>query len=41
MAYTNKGDERNEKALIVIDVQAGMYTAGIPVHNGEKFLETL
>ncbi|WP_227495137.1 cysteine hydrolase family protein [Bacillus cereus] len=30
-----------KKALIVIDVQAGMYTAGIPVHNGEKFLETL
>ncbi|MGG0262882.1 cysteine hydrolase family protein [Bacillus mycoides] len=30
-----------KKALLVIDVQAGMYTAGIPVHNGEKFLETL
>ena len=30
-----------KKALIVIDVQAGMYTAGMPVHNGEKFLETL
>ena len=26
-----------KKALIVIDVQAGMYTAGMPVHNGEKF----
>ncbi|EJR54337.1 hypothetical protein IIM_02066 [Bacillus cereus VD107] len=30
-----------KKALIVIDVQAGMYTAGMPVHNGEKLLETL
>ncbi|MDR4902259.1 cysteine hydrolase family protein [Bacillus mycoides] len=30
-----------KKALIVIDVQVGMYTAGMPVHNGEKFLETL
>ncbi|WP_163253661.1 cysteine hydrolase family protein [Bacillus tropicus] len=30
-----------KKALIVIDVQAGMYTAGMPVHNGEKFLEIL
>lgn len=30
-----------KKALLVIDVQAGMYTAGMPVHNGEKFLETL
>ncbi|MFC9448314.1 cysteine hydrolase family protein [Bacillus cereus] len=30
-----------KKALIVIDVQAGMYTAGMPVHNGEKFLQTL
>lgn len=26
-----------KKALIVIDVQAGMYTAGMPVHNGGKF----
>ncbi|EEK61601.1 Acetyltransferase, GNAT [Bacillus cereus 172560W] len=30
-----------KKALIVIDVQAGMYTAGMPVHNGGKFLQTL
>ena len=30
-----------KKALIVIDVQAGMYTAKMPVHNGEKFLQTL
>lgn len=36
-----KGMSEMKKALIVIDVQAGMYTAGIPVHNGEKFLETL
>ncbi|MBH0346010.1 MULTISPECIES: cysteine hydrolase family protein [Bacillus] len=28
-------------ALIVIDVQTGMYTVGMPVHNGEKFLQTL
>ncbi|HHT7190835.1 TPA: cysteine hydrolase family protein [Bacillus cereus] len=30
-----------KKALIVIDVQAGMYTAGMPVHNGENFLQIL
>ena len=29
-----------KKALIVIDVQAGMYTAGMPVHNGESFTNT-
>ncbi|UYX55226.1 cysteine hydrolase [Bacillus thuringiensis] len=29
-----------KKALIVIDVQAGMYTAGMP-HNGEKLLKIL
>ncbi|KEK22891.1 cysteine hydrolase family protein [Bacillus gaemokensis] len=30
-----------KKALVVIDVQEGMYTAGGPVYNGQKLLETL
>ncbi|PFE03861.1 cysteine hydrolase [Bacillus cereus] len=30
-----------KKALVVIDVQEGMYTANGPVHNGQKLLETL
>ncbi|WP_243526556.1 cysteine hydrolase family protein [Bacillus pseudomycoides] len=30
-----------KKALLVIDVQEGMYTAGMPVHNGQKLIKTL
>ncbi len=30
-----------KKALLVIDVQEGMYTAGGPVHNGQELLENL
>ncbi|MBY0597583.1 cysteine hydrolase family protein [Bacillus bingmayongensis] len=30
-----------KKSLLVIDVQEGMYTAGMPVHNGQKLIETL
>ncbi|MBO1625724.1 cysteine hydrolase family protein [Bacillus arachidis] len=30
-----------KKALVVIDVQEGMYTTKGPVHNGQKLLETL
>ncbi|WP_459502718.1 cysteine hydrolase family protein [Bacillus sp. C1] len=30
-----------KQALVVIDVQEGMYTAGGPVHKGQKLLETL
>lgn len=41
MEYRPRGLRDMKKALIVIDVQAGMYTAKMPVHNGEKFLQTL
>ncbi|ENQ3080091.1 cysteine hydrolase family protein [Bacillus multifaciens] len=30
-----------KQALIVIDVQEGMYAAGIPVHNGSNLLQNL
>ncbi|SFC72901.1 Nicotinamidase-related amidase [Bacillus sp. 491mf] len=30
-----------KQALIVIDVQEGMYTVGIPVHNGSELLRNL
>ncbi|MBO1580504.1 cysteine hydrolase family protein [Bacillus sp. XF8] len=30
-----------KKALLVIDVQEGMYTANGPVHNGQELLENL
>ncbi|MDM5155298.1 cysteine hydrolase family protein [Bacillus sp. DX1.1] len=30
-----------KKALIVIDVQEGMYTVGVPVHHGKELLEKL
>jgi nicotinamidase-related amidase len=30
-----------KQALVVIDVQEGMYTVGIPVHNGSDLLQNL
>ncbi|KFN04272.1 putative isochorismatase [Bacillus clarus] len=30
-----------KKALLVIDVQAGMYTAGMPVHNEGKLIRNI
>ncbi|MEI4828462.1 cysteine hydrolase family protein [Bacillus sp. FJAT-53711] len=30
-----------KQALVVIDVQEGMYTVGIPVHNGSRLLQNL
>ncbi|MFA2647902.1 isochorismatase family protein, partial [Bacillus paranthracis] len=41
MEYKQRELRDMKKALLVIDVQAGMYTAKMPVHNGEKFLQTL